>query len=119
MGLARDQDSYREAVATSSPTLPLSGYVGCSRKKEDATPSGLSRMEFDTQGSRGGNPGLEVATASRYLIRASISLSETIAGDSRAQRRQAKAYRTSRATNLEKIQWKHYLRTFTTAFDCC
>src|SRR6267142_3501885 len=42
--------------------------------KEDATPSGLSRMEFDTQGSRGGNPGLEVATASRYLYERSLML---------------------------------------------
>ena len=30
-------------------------------------------FEFDTQGSRDGNPGLEVANASRYLIRASLS----------------------------------------------
>jgi hypothetical protein len=32
---------YREAVATSSPTLPPGGYVGYRRVKEDATPSGL------------------------------------------------------------------------------
>jgi len=32
-------------------------------------------LKLDTQGSRGGNPGLEVVTASRYLIRASFSLS--------------------------------------------
>ena len=83
---------YREAVATSSPTLPLRGYVGYGRRKEDTTPSSLSekskiakigdtktirrdrktrykanvgQKKFDTQGSRGGNPGLQVATASR------------------------------------------------------
>src|SRR6266581_999862 len=33
-------------------------------------PSGLRRVELDTQGSRGGNPGLVVVTASRYLITA-------------------------------------------------
>ncbi len=54
--LAQGWISYREAVATSSPTLPLGGYVGYRRMKEDATPSGL--RQFDTQGSRGGNPGL-------------------------------------------------------------
>jgi len=32
-------------------------------------------LKLDTQGSRGGNPGLEAVTASRYLIRASFSLS--------------------------------------------
>ena len=31
-------DLYREAVATSSPTLPLGGYVGYRRMKGDATP---------------------------------------------------------------------------------
>ncbi len=35
---------YREAVATSSPTLPLGGYVGNRGLKEDATPSGLRRI---------------------------------------------------------------------------
>gem|GEM_PF-4854526 len=60
--------SYREAVVTSSPTLPLGGYVGYSTWKRvgvaaDCNPS--------PQGSRGGNPGLEVGTASRYLLRAS------------------------------------------------
>jgi len=35
---------YREAVLTSSPTLPLGGYVGISGVKEDATPSGLRRI---------------------------------------------------------------------------
>jgi hypothetical protein len=60
-------DLYREAVATFSPTLPLDGYVGYRADEEDATPSGLSRIGFDTQGSRDGNPGLKVTTASRYL----------------------------------------------------
>jgi hypothetical protein len=32
---------YREAVATSSPTLPLGATLGYRRKKEDATPSGV------------------------------------------------------------------------------
>jgi len=64
---------YRDAVSTSSPTLPgFGGYVGSGDTKADATPSGLRRIEIHiTQGSRGGNPGLEVATASRYLITAS------------------------------------------------
>ena len=35
---------YREAVATSSPTLPLGGYVGYGGMKGDATPSGLRRI---------------------------------------------------------------------------
>ena len=34
-------DLYREAVAPSSPTLPLSGYVGYRRMKEDTTPIGV------------------------------------------------------------------------------
>ena len=38
--------------------------------KENATPSGLSQLDFRPQGSRGGNPGLEVGTASRFLIQA-------------------------------------------------
>jgi hypothetical protein len=38
----------------------------------DTTPFGVERdVEFKTQGSCGGNPGLEDVTASRYLIRAS------------------------------------------------
>ena len=37
-------DLYREAVATSSPTLPLGGYVGYRTYEEDATPSGLRRI---------------------------------------------------------------------------
>jgi len=42
---------YREAVATSSPTLPLGGYVGYQRVKEDTTPSGLRRIGIRYQGS--------------------------------------------------------------------
>ena len=58
-------DLYREAVVTSSPTLPPGGYVGYRDMKEGATQSGVeANLEFDTQGSLG-NPGLEVVTASR------------------------------------------------------
>jgi len=39
-----DSSLYREAVATSSPTLPLGGYVGYSHAEEGATPSGLRRI---------------------------------------------------------------------------
>ena len=60
----------REAVLTFSPTLPLGGYVGYWHMENDATPSGLRRLNLDTPGSRGGNPGLEVLTASRYLVSA-------------------------------------------------
>jgi len=33
---------------------------------------GWGGLEFVTQGSRGGNPGLEVGTAARYLFRGSL-----------------------------------------------
>ena len=56
---------YRKAVAPCSPTLPLGGYVGFTGMKEDATPSGLRHLGIEIQGSRNGNPGLEVITASR------------------------------------------------------
>jgi hypothetical protein len=49
-GLARCQDFYREAVAAFSPTLPLGGYVGYRRMKEDATPSGLRRIGIQHPG---------------------------------------------------------------------
>jgi len=66
-------DSYREAVMTSSPTLPLGGYVGYRCMEDGATPMGLRPIGVEadeisiTQGSRGGNPGLVGATASRYM----------------------------------------------------
>ena len=44
-------------------------------------PSGLRRVELDTQGSRGGNPGLEVLTASRYLSGVSFNLSPAMEED--------------------------------------
>jgi hypothetical protein len=45
--------------------------------KRGRNPIGVEAdLEFVTQGSRGGNPGLEVGTAARYLIRGSFSLSD-------------------------------------------
>src|SRR5438132_9781512 len=64
--IRRRQRLYREAVMTSSPTLPLGGYVGYRHMKWTQPHRGCDGLEFDTQGSRGGNPGLEVETASRY-----------------------------------------------------
>jgi len=59
----------REAVSTSSPTLPgFGGYVG-SRDTTRRNLSGLCQLKSDiTQGSRNGNPGLEVETASRLWV---------------------------------------------------
>lgn len=54
--------SYREAVGT------------CGRIRLDATPTGLRRIGNDTQVSRGGKPGLEAVTASRYLMKAAFIL---------------------------------------------
>jgi hypothetical protein len=58
---------YREAVTTSSLTLPLGGYVGFKQVEEAQPHRGCGASGFDSQGSRDGNPGLEVATASRYM----------------------------------------------------
>jgi hypothetical protein len=60
---------YREAVKPSSPTLPLGGYIGYRRPKEEATPSGLRRIGIRSpQVAVAATPGLEVITASRYGI---------------------------------------------------
>jgi hypothetical protein len=75
--LSRYQVLYRVAVETFSPTLPLGGYVGC-RGQKRRNPIGFEAdLELDIQVSRGGKPGLyslEVATASRYLIKSRVSL---------------------------------------------
>jgi hypothetical protein len=57
--------SHREAVATSSPTLPLRlRWVSTSARGHN--PDGVAgRLESITQGSRNGNPGLEGVTALR------------------------------------------------------
>ena len=50
----------------------------------DTTPSGLRRVKkTDTQGSRSGNLGLEVVTASRYLIKALEFVARAIGGTDR------------------------------------
>ena len=62
---------------TSSPTLPARRLRWVWAHEKGTTPMGFRShrgcggLEFDTQGSRGGNPGLEVTTASRYLIKGS------------------------------------------------
>jgi len=52
------------------PNVAASGYVGYRTWKGAQPHRGCGGLEPVTQGSRGGNPGLEVGTASRYLIRA-------------------------------------------------
>jgi hypothetical protein len=56
---------YREAVTTSSPTLPLGGYVGFRRVEEAQPHRGLRRIGIRFHRGRDGNPGLEGTTASR------------------------------------------------------
>jgi len=57
------------------PRLPLGGHVAYRRTEEDATPSGLRRSVIPCpRVAAAATPGLEVVTASRYLIRNSLSL---------------------------------------------
>src|SRR5438132_4468687 len=72
--LARRRISYRKAVMTSSPTLPARRLRWVWAYGRGHNPIGVEAdWNSVPQGSRGGNPGLEVATASRYLIRGSFS----------------------------------------------
>jgi len=57
-------------VAGSAATLGLVGW------KRTQPHRGWGGLEFDTQGSRNGNPGLEVATASRYFSEGILLISD-------------------------------------------
>jgi hypothetical protein len=53
MKMSEGLNKYREAVTTSSPTLPLGGYVGYAAGKDASTPVGVVTSSGpQSQGSR-------------------------------------------------------------------